>query len=238
MCAPSSKEIDVTAEFPLRLLTNDEVGTIVRTFRELMQWSQETLAEQCKVSVRTIQRIESGQPCDVHTKRALAAAFEINDLDYFNKPQEIPDAANLKAIQDEYEKEHLILGVTLATRARDLAESFAISTADLSRPGSDLADDVQATFAALTDCLRDYRDIASETSEVAKLEIFRQIQAHIDELESMEVSVCYAIRETSIVGKGWPDKRPMEVRLIYLSASTKGKMPAKIAVPKRIEFAY
>ena len=51
---------------------------IVRKLRLQRGWSQEQLAELTGLSVRTIQRIERGQPASLETARALAAVFEVD----------------------------------------------------------------------------------------------------------------------------------------------------------------
>ncbi len=41
-------------------------------------WSQQQLADQSGLSVRTIQRIEAGQPASAETLKSIAAVFEID----------------------------------------------------------------------------------------------------------------------------------------------------------------
>ncbi|ELY3466085.1 helix-turn-helix domain-containing protein [Cronobacter universalis] len=48
----------------------------IRALRLARAWSQEQLAELSSVSVRTIQRIEKGEPPSLETLSALAAVFE------------------------------------------------------------------------------------------------------------------------------------------------------------------
>lgn len=115
-----------------RPLANEEIGFLVRMFRESLQWSQETLAESCNVTVRTIQRVEKGEPSSFDTRRAIARAFEFEDIDYFNKLHTVPTEEELKSAQEELQKNRLILDVTVAASARDLASDFATSTGDVS----------------------------------------------------------------------------------------------------------
>jgi len=44
----------------LRMLSAEELASCIKFFRELRQWSQEQLGEISGLSVRTIQRIETG----------------------------------------------------------------------------------------------------------------------------------------------------------------------------------
>lgn len=59
---------------------------IVRKLRLRNGWSQEQLAEMTGLSVRTIQRIERGQPASLESQKALAAVFEV-DIATFQPPE-------------------------------------------------------------------------------------------------------------------------------------------------------
>ena len=58
------------------------VAQNVKKLRMERAWPQEQLAEICDVSVRTVQRVESGETCSLETLKALATAFDLtpNDL--------------------------------------------------------------------------------------------------------------------------------------------------------------
>ncbi|MDB4076357.1 helix-turn-helix domain-containing protein [Porticoccaceae bacterium] len=51
---------------------------IVKKLRLKHKWSQEQLAELCGLSVRTIQRVESGNEVSLETLRSLASVFEVD----------------------------------------------------------------------------------------------------------------------------------------------------------------
>ena len=53
---------------------------IVRTLRERRAWSQEQLAEIAGLSVRTVQRVETGGGASLETRMALSAAHAWPDL--------------------------------------------------------------------------------------------------------------------------------------------------------------
>lgn len=57
---------------------DSKVAKIVKELRERRAWPQEQLAQVAEVSVRTIQRIESGLPVRLDTLQAIASAFEID----------------------------------------------------------------------------------------------------------------------------------------------------------------
>lgn len=51
---------------------------IVRNLRNKRNWSQEHLATMCGLSIRTIQRVESGQSASLETLKSLASVFDID----------------------------------------------------------------------------------------------------------------------------------------------------------------
>jgi transcriptional regulator with XRE-family HTH domain len=51
---------------------------ILKRLRENKKWSQEQLAIMAGLSVRTIQRIERGQPASVESLKSLASVLEVN----------------------------------------------------------------------------------------------------------------------------------------------------------------
>lgn len=58
---------------------------LIQKLRLQRGWSQEQLAEASGLSVRTVQRLERGQPASLESLNALAAVFEI-DLNRLKEP--------------------------------------------------------------------------------------------------------------------------------------------------------
>lgn len=220
-----------------RTLTAAEIAALTKLFRETRGWSQETLAERARVSVRTVQRVERGQFTDEDTRRALAVAFELREIDFFNRLHHIPSEEEAKAAQDKFDRENLLLDAIVARSGRELGQLFAASTMDMSNPAAELTEQAAGAYAALTDLLRDFRDGASDLSETDKLDVYADIQRSLDELNAAAVDVCYATRTTSVVGNDWTDKTPLRVQIVYLSAFHKDKVPEKMAVAKKLEIA-
>lgn len=88
----------------VRPLSPMEIGVFVRARREANGWSQETLAELTGLNVRTIQRVEDGQPSSVDTRRALARGFDFPDIDFFIKPMPVPDEVQIRKLVDECQR--------------------------------------------------------------------------------------------------------------------------------------
>lgn len=218
----------------MRLMTPKEIGNIVQILREHRQWSQETLAELSKRSVRTIQRVERGEPSDTDTRRAIARTFEFEDIDFFNKPQLIPTTEQLQAEKEKLEREHLTLNATLLTSGRELGRLAAEAQLDYSSASFDLPDIAAQEFAMLVDYLHDYRDGSDLCSEVQKLGVYADLQLHIDALTKAGISLCYATRHTALVSKDWADESPWQVTILYLSAFEKGSEPKQFMVSRAV----
>jgi transcriptional regulator with XRE-family HTH domain len=92
-----------------RILTPEELAVLIRIFREAKGWSQEQLADISKLSTRTIQRVEEGQPSSLDTRRALANALSFEDIDALNKPYIIPTPEEVTEQKKRFDDEHLTL---------------------------------------------------------------------------------------------------------------------------------
>lgn len=224
-----------TTETQPRLLTPKEVALLVRTLREARQWTQETLAEIAKVTVRTLQRVESGDPSDIHTRRALATALGCEDPDAFNRKLAIPTEDEARRLKEEFEREHLILDAVVVTTGRQLATLFETATMDMSTPAEAMPETTAQEFAALLDYLRDYRDVAVEYSEVQKLDVHADVQRHMDAIATAGFVICAATRRTKLVSRQWEDKTPWDVTLVYLTTVANGHEQTKMAVPRRVQ---
>jgi len=100
--------------------TDAGLASLVRALREGRKWSQEALAEASGLNVRTIQRMENGEPATLQTKRALARAFELEDIDAFDKAWPTPKYTvwfvdDLKSNLDIFAKKHLLSDIEVKT---------------------------------------------------------------------------------------------------------------------------
>lgn len=218
-----------------RKFTAVEIAAMVRLFRTERGWSQETLAELCRINVRTIQRLEAGEPGSEASLRAIARAFETTDIDFFNRLHQIPTEEEIKAAQENFLKDNMLLEATVAISGRELGELYATCTADISRVAMELSSEAASEFAALTDYLRDYRDLAPDCGEIEKLTYIEEVQEMLGRLNALDIDICYATRDVKLVGKDWKDKTPWPVKLAYLTAFHRGKAPSRMAVPKAVQ---
>jgi len=222
---------ECTAQTEFRSMTPRELALLIKLAREGRKWSQEQLAEISKVTVRTIQRVESGSSASNDTLRALARAFEVEDIDAFSKPIQIPTEEGIKAAQQEFARKNITLAVHPLKTGRQLADLCEIHGLDMCEQGFDMPREAQEVFATLVDYLHDYRDVASEYSEAAKLDVYDEMQAHIDTLLALKVSLRYAERKIVIKGAG-EGTRPWPASVLYVITFPLGKEPTEIATPK------
>jgi transcriptional regulator with XRE-family HTH domain len=222
-----------TAASP-RLLTPDEIGLMCRVLRTGRGWTQEVLAEMAKVTVRTVQRIERGEGANQHTLRALAGAFDANDLDCFTKPVEVPTPEDFKAQQEKFDAEHVTLALQPVAMGRALADLVTTTSMDNAHAAVELPPDAAHEFAALTDYYRDYRDVHDCYSEVQKLEVHDDLQRHIDVLATLGFSVNYAVRKVRLKFPHNKDAEPWNTSVLYVLVTAKGKEPKHIAVSRQV----
>ena len=222
-----------------RVLTVPEVGAFARLVRESRKWSQEQLAAISGLSVRTVQRVERGESANFDTRRALARAFELQDLDALNKPFSIPSEAELKAAKEAFDRDNVTLALAPISTGRQFAKLVEGCEMDVSEPAFELPREAAEAFAALVDYFRDYRDCSELYSETQKLEVHEDLERHMDELRSLGISLRYAERKLRIkFGPPAPDAKPMEVTALYVVAFQLGKEPDHIATPKATRIGW
>jgi transcriptional regulator with XRE-family HTH domain len=201
-------------------LSAEDLAEIVRAFREMRQWSQDTLAAISKLNIRTIQRVENAEPSSGDTRRALALAFELNDADIFNKPLKLPSPDEIQSEVENMRREYVTLYAHTASSGQELVRFFEQARMDCSSSAVELEGVAAEAFAALVDYLRDFRD--------------SDVQTYLDALDKAGYSVSYARRDTKLVGENWADKTPWAVTIAYLMVYPKGSEPKVLLVPRKV----
>ena len=176
----TAKETDGT----LRPLTPQEIGAPVRAVRVLQGWTQETLAELSGLQTRTIQRVEQGQPSSLDTRRALARAFGLDDLDYFSTLRAFPTDEELRKQKEAFERDYLLLDARKVTGRQLLAQMqdgpgcgcLALTSA------AELPPAAPDAFAAIADFTRDCMDIFDVASQAEILGYGDTLDGSIAEL--------------------------------------------------------
>jgi transcriptional regulator with XRE-family HTH domain len=203
-------------------------------FRDARQWTQEQLAVIAGLNVRTVQRVERGWPACPDTCRALASAFDFLDIDALNKPFAIPPEDELKAAQEQFDHEHVAFAAIPLTTGKQLAELAQTSTMDMSQLAFEMGREADKRFAALMEYFRDYRDGQDAYTEAQKCEAADTMQANIDVLKTLGVSLRYAERNVLLMGGSDPD-RPMPANVLYVIGFPLGKEPKLFATPSSVD---
>lgn len=215
-----------------RLMTPDELAVCIKLLRDIRKWSQEQLAAISGLTVRTIQRVERGEASSLDTRRALARAFDSEDIDAFNKPYTIPSMEQIQADKEKFDREHITLKATPLSTGRQLAKLSESCTMDLSEPAFEMSREAEEEFAKLVDYFRDYRDLADTFSETQKLDVYDDLQRHIDTLKALGVSLCSATRTMQVRWGPDADVKPMPTDVLYVVCFPFGKEPEQFATPR------
>jgi transcriptional regulator with XRE-family HTH domain len=221
---------------PPRMLASAELGAVIKGWRERRHWSQEQLAEIAKVNTRTIQRVERGEGASADTRRALAVAFEVADIDLLNKPLPIPTPEDLAAAQAQLARDYLLLPATPLRSGKTLASLVEASQMDQSALAFDAPEAAEKAFAQLVDLFRDYRDIDDLCSEAEKVDLWREFQEHLDELHSLGVTICWATQTVPVRLGGQGEAVP--VAALYLQGFPIGLAPNQLAAPRKSRIGF
>lgn len=219
------------------VMTPDELAGVVKLMRSTRGWSQEQLAEIGGITVRTVQRVEQGEPSSLDTRRALARAFDAPDIDAFNKPFVRITEEQAKAANEKFDREHVTLDALPLDTGRKLAELAETTQADYFHAAVELPPDAERIFAELTDYFREYRDVSDVYSEVDKLAIHKELQERIDELRSLKFSLRHSIRVAAVDRVGnLTASEPLDWPVAYVAVFPLGKEPPVVIVPRAVEF--
>ena len=199
-----------------RVIAPHELSAVVILMRQARQWSQEQLADVSGLAPRTVQRVERGQPSSTDTRRALARAFDADDIDCFNKPQMPWSEEQMQAHREKLERETVTLAVWQAT-GKKLAELGESAEADFFYAAAELPREATEVFAALTDCWREYRDANDLYSEVDKLDVYDDFESRLDELKAMNFSLRLGERVVAVKASG-DNASALKINVAYVVA--------------------
>lgn len=231
MTAPAN-----TVDGAPRPLTPEEIGSLVKIVRTNHGWTQEVLALLSGLQTRTIQRVEQGQPSSIDTRRALARAFKLDDIDYFNSPKHFPSDAAIQKQKEAFDREHLLLdaqrvnGRQLLAMMQDKPGFGALSlgsTTELPRAAQD-------AFAFIADFVRDCLDIFDIASQAEILGYGDNLDDLIADLSKCGFCLCAAFRQTNLAVAGAEKPKPLPCTITYLLAAPKDQPATKVAVARKI----
>lgn len=199
-------------------------------YRKQKGWTQEILAEITKLNVRTIQRIENGDGASHDARRALAVAFELEDIDVFNRPFQHPDPAVLMAEYERMTKETVTLALKKVADGRQLREMSESAQACQFSAIEDLSEESERCFAELQDYLQDYSWIYKEYTAVQKLSVNVDLQNMMDRLDREGISLGIAVRRLKTEG----GENSFSLKVNHYVASSSDSFPKEIMVNKSV----
>lgn len=129
---------------------------------------------------------------------ARARAFEIEDIDAFNKPYIIPTEEELQEEKARFDQDYITLPTFPLSTGHQLAKLAEGSTVDICQPGFEIKREAHEVFAALIDYFREYRDCVSDYPETSKFSVYDEMQELLDELLTLQVSIQCATREVHL----------------------------------------
>lgn len=213
-----------------------------KCLRETSHWSQEALAAAAGLDVRTIQRIEAGNPVNVTTRRALARGLGYDNPDVFEDPEFIKGVHalfdGLKKIQDEDVQkqfpDHIRIATARVKNGEGLARIAYEANSYLFHADDAISDDAKEIAASIFDFLRDLGDIADDISFADKLDYQRSLGELLEQLEETGAACYSGFRATKMVGANWVDKTPFPLTIGYLTIVPAEKVLTEMMVPRRV----
>jgi transcriptional regulator with XRE-family HTH domain len=199
----------------------------------MLEWSQETLAELSGLTPRTVQRVESGQPSSIDTRRAIARAFKCDDLDFFSRPIANPMTPEEAAAKKQaFDRDHVIVPVEvvdgrgIVNRLLGASAIVAGDLPDLSRAGQD-------AYAQIVDYARDCMDIADEVSRFELLGYGDTIEEMAVPLREAGLCLCVAVRKGNFRLRG-EGSSPMPMTLVYMLAAPASSPPSHFVAERNL----
>jgi len=219
--------------YDMRRLTPAELAAIIKDLRKQRGWTQDTLAGISELEERTIQRVEAGSPSSTDTRRTLADAFDLSDIDIFNKPWPIPNAERLERIERETVPVSIVR-FTSGRQVRELAESGGLSAFNSL---IELPSEAELVWAEMQDYFRDYGDGYDCFSAVKKLDVNKDFQRMIDDLKTLGLAVGGGVRRVKLTSLYDPTSTPLPLSIMYLVIGPEKAFPTSVRVPRKSRFA-
>lgn len=221
-----------------RVPTPADLAALIKFLRDENKWSQSTLAEIARLTDRTIQRVESGEPSSVDTRRALAGAFKLDDLDTFNRPMAFPNLEKWKARSAEIEKTTVVVPLTKIADGRTIRTMIEGTHSAAIEEIGDTTEAAREAFAGLTDYLTDYNDVRECYSMSQRLGVDRDIDALLKTIDEEGAAVGAGLRHAKLRFKSdAPGIDPMDWTNIYLVLARADALPSSIRAPKKVSLA-
>lgn len=221
----------------VRKITNEELGVLVKLMRDSKKWTQEQLAEISNLNTRTIQRVENGQSASFETRRALALAFDAEDIDCFNKEHAFPTQKEIQDAINRAQNEYLTLDAFDVKHGRLIGQLAEWSKCDIGTCDFELPLNVQLAYAELLDGFREFRECSEIYNEIDKVRFYEDLNELLKVIEDNGFRVKYAKRATALKSNKL-DERDLPLDIVYFSIFPRDQVPSQFFVAKKIKFNF
>lgn len=227
-------------------LPPDLLATWVRTLRATLDWSQEALAEAAGINIRTVQRVENGEPANKTTRRCLARGLGYDNHDIFDDPSfadnvrgvlDTAQKANGQITREAIEKQfpdHVRVKVSPVSGGPELARFVDQAGATLLHCDDVVPRSAQEIAAGMFDLVRDLVDVWDDISFSERLTQADELGRLQKEIEGFGLRLYSGFRRIKIVGEYWADQTPHSLTIGYLTILPKGRQIEQMMVPKRL----
>jgi transcriptional regulator with XRE-family HTH domain len=220
------------------------LGFWARCIRDAQHLSQEALAANASVDIRTVQRFEAGQPVSITSRRALAKALGYGKPDVFDDPKFIEEVLKffeeMKAMQqknlDDQHPDHMrVKAQALASGAEAMRFADAVNAMsfDVSDGLADPAKEVAASFCDYVQELMDLDDFPAS----GRLGIAKDLDGLLHDLREKGAHVYFETRDRKFRGPDWGDKPSWELTVGFLAIVPADRQLSELYVPRKSGFA-
>ncbi|GLS42875.1 hypothetical protein GCM10007884_08600 [Methylobacterium brachythecii] len=214
----------------------------VRSIRTTMNWSQEALAAAAGVNVRTVQRVEKGEPSTINTRRALARGLGYDDFGVFDDPSFVQTVEGMldtigtasREASGRQHPDHVPVEIRPVQGGADLEQLVDRAQAIVFHCEDQAPRPARESVAAMFDLMGDLKDLWVEMSFGQRLGYRDDLARLKDEIEGHGMDLYWALRPTRLVGESWTDKTPVSTTIGYLTIVSNEKKLTSIMVPRKI----
>lgn len=226
------------------LLDPKVLGFWARCVRETQHLSQEALAANASVNIRTVQRFEAGQLINVTSRRALAKALGYDNPDIFDDPKFIERVIGffdgLKTMQqknlDDEHPDHVRIGAQPVVSGQEAAQFADVINAVSFSIDEGLSDDTKALAASFCDHVQDLMDV-DDVPMSSRLGFAKELDGILQDLRENGANVYSATRDRKFRNDSWGDAPAMEMTVGYLVVVPGDRHLTQLYIPRRTRLA-
>jgi len=222
------------------------IGYWSRVVRHLSNWSQEAVAAEGGITLRTVQRIEAGAAISITNLRGLARGLGYTDQTIFENPEMIANIragsnAASKAELDKLAAQHPdmrpldateVTSGTMACRLADNCNMMSLTYQD------DVAAEAKEVAAEFFDFLHDLKDILADISLSERLQYEKDLDEVFDRLKAAGGRMFSASEPLTMRFPKAPNPTPMRVKALYICVGPASKAVGTLFVAREPQFSF